>query len=56
MKSSLFLQVIEIDDAAEENDKGEESWIYMKRAALNNYLLGDGPHPLSDSYSLSEEE
>lgn len=49
MKSSLLLQVILINDAFEENNEGEESFIYIKQAALNNYLLGDGPHPLSDS-------
>jgi hypothetical protein len=49
MKSSLSLQAISIDDPAEEDDEGEAIDIYMKRAALNEYLLGDGPHPLSDS-------
>jgi hypothetical protein len=49
MKSSLSLQTISIDDPAEEDDEGDAIHIYMKRAALKDYLLGDGPHPISDS-------
>jgi hypothetical protein len=49
MKSSLFLQTISIDEPAEKDDEGDTINIYMKRAALKDYLLGDGPHPISDS-------
>ncbi len=45
MKSSLSLQHISIDHPYEE-DNGEE--IYLNENALENYLLGDGPHPLSE--------
>lgn len=45
MKSSLSLQHISIDHPYE-GDDGEE--IYWSENALENYLLGDGPHTLSE--------
>ena len=48
MKSSLSLQAISIDEPAEEDDEGETISIYMKRAVLMDYLLGDGPYLLLD--------
>lgn len=56
MKSSLSLQAISIDDPAEEDDEGEAINIYMERAAMKDYLLGDGPHLISDSIPLYEEK
>ncbi|KAI9866429.1 MAG: hypothetical protein M1813_001551 [Trichoglossum hirsutum] len=49
MKSSLSLKAISIDSPIEEDDEGVEIDNYMTRAALKDYLLGDGPHPLSDN-------
>ncbi|KAI9772351.1 MAG: hypothetical protein M1839_002487 [Geoglossum umbratile] len=49
MKSSLSLKSISIDDPAEEDDKGVMIDNYMTQAALEDYLLGDGPHLLSDN-------
>ncbi len=49
IKSSLSLQAVSIDDPVEEDDEGHPICIYIKRAALNEYLLGDGPHLLSGS-------
>jgi hypothetical protein len=43
MKSSLSLRHISIDYPSEEGDD-----IYLDQNALENYLLGDGPHPLSE--------
>jgi hypothetical protein len=47
MKSSLSLQHISIDHPSEEDGEDDEE-IYLKQNALENYLLGDGPHPLSE--------
>lgn len=44
MKSSLSLRHISIDYPLEE----EDDEIYLDQNALENYLLGDGPHPLSE--------
>ena len=38
------LQHISIDYPAE----GEDDEIYLNQNALENYILGDGPHPLSE--------
>jgi hypothetical protein len=47
MKSSFSLQAISIDNPVEEDDELCSTYIYIERAALNEYLLGNGPHPLS---------
>jgi len=46
MKSSLSLEAISIDGPCEEGNKGYVIDIYVRPAALTDYLLGDGPHPL----------
>ncbi|KAN0122966.1 hypothetical protein V8E51_001292 [Hyaloscypha variabilis] len=43
VKSSLSLRCLSIDHPSED---GEE--IYLDQHALDNYLFGDGPHPLSE--------
>ena len=47
IKSSLSLQHISIDSPSDE-DSEDDKGIYLKQNALENYLLSDGPHPLSE--------
>ncbi|KAI9780830.1 MAG: hypothetical protein M1839_006457 [Geoglossum umbratile] len=49
MKSSLSLEAISIYGSTEGGDEGMMIGSYMTRAAVKDYLLGDGPHPLSDN-------
>ncbi|KAH0552939.1 hypothetical protein GP486_006862 [Trichoglossum hirsutum] len=49
MKSSLSLEAISIDDPCEEDDEGVMIDKYVRQAALEDYLLGDGPHPLPNN-------
>ncbi|KAI9858949.1 MAG: hypothetical protein M1813_007251 [Trichoglossum hirsutum] len=49
MKSSLSLEAIFIYEPNEEDDEEAVIDNYMTQAALEDYLLGDGPHPLSDN-------
>ncbi|KAL5313292.1 hypothetical protein ACEPPN_019025 [Leptodophora sp. 'Broadleaf-Isolate-01'] len=53
MKSFLSLQHVSIEDPFEED--GHEA-IYLHGHALRNYLLGDGPNPLSIEYLLNLQE
>jgi hypothetical protein len=46
MKSSLSLQIVQIDHVAEEDDEGIMADITVGPAAVQDYFLGDGPHPL----------
>ncbi|KAI9785347.1 MAG: hypothetical protein M1839_000365 [Geoglossum umbratile] len=52
MKSSLSLRTVSINAFAEEYHKGMIDDVFIEEAALEDYLLGDGPHPLSEQVSM----